>query len=88
MNHIESIQFMTDDGETISVFISDAIHEIDEMGVVVLQLPVFADGRSGVMYLSYKEVSLLGKNPIIKGATEWALSSRLARYKPRIPKKN
>lgn len=88
MNHIDSIQFMTDDGESISVFIAEAIHEIDEEGAVILQLPVFADGRSGVMYLTQQEVALLRKSPVIKGATAWALNSRLANFKPRIPKKN
>lgn len=86
MNHIDAIQFTTDDGETISVFISDAIHDIDEEGVVTLQLPVFADGRCGIMYLTQQEVAILSKSPIVKGATAWALNSRLKGFQPRTPR--
>lgn len=79
MNHIQSIQFMTDDGECISVFIGESLSEIDEEGAVNLQVPVFADGRSGHIYLTSQEVGVIRKSPIIKEATRWALSSRVTR---------
>lgn len=79
MNHIQSIQFMTDDGECISVFIGESIHEIDEEGVVHLQVPVFADERSGHLYLTEQEVSVIRKSPIVREATKWALRSRATR---------
>jgi hypothetical protein len=80
---IYSIQFMTDDGETISLFLGEAIHYIDEEDNVTLQVPVFADGRSSHLYVSSNVVSALSKNSLIKEATTWALSSRLMNYKPR-----
>lgn len=83
MNHIQSLQFMTDDGELISLFIGDAIHYIDEEENVTLQIPVFADGRSCHIYVPSTVVSALSKNSLVKEATSWALSSRLMNYKPR-----
>lgn len=80
---ITSIQFMTDDQETISLFLGDAIHYIDEEDNVTLQIPVFADGRSAHIYVSSNVVNALSKNSLIKEATEWAFSSRLSNYKPR-----
>lgn len=82
-NHIKSIQFTTDDGECVSVFIEEAIAEIDEDGSVNMQIPVFADGRSGHIYATSQEASVISRSPLIKGATEWALSSRMMNYKPR-----
>ena len=87
MNHVDSIQFRTDDHETISVFLADSIHEIDDDGDVTLQVPVFADGRSGHIYISSKELAFLSKNPVIRKATQWALNTRLSSYHPRLPKK-
>jgi hypothetical protein len=81
MNHIESIQFVTDDGETVSVFIKEALAEIDDNNCVNLQVPIFADGRSGHLYLTGQEVSVIVKSPLIKEATRWALNSRA--MKPR-----
>jgi hypothetical protein len=86
MNHIDSIQFVTDDYETVTVFIKEAIAEIDENQVVNLQVPVFADGRSGHIYLTGQEVMVLAKSPVIREATKWALNTRLTRYTPRLPK--
>ena len=86
MNHLDVIQFKTDDNETISIFLKDAIHEIDDDGDVTLQVPVFADSRSGHIYISSKEVALLSKNPVIRKATQWALNTRLSSYHPRLPK--
>lgn len=80
---IHSIQFSTDDGETISLFIGEAIHYIDEEDNVTLQVPVFADGRCSHLYISSNVVNALSKNSLIKEATQWALSSRLMNYKPR-----
>lgn len=80
---INLIQFMTDDEETISVFIKDSISEIDEEGVVTLQVPVFADGRSGHIYLTSQECSIIARSPIVREATQWALRSRLTNHKPR-----
>ncbi len=85
MNHIDSIQFTTDDYETINIFIKEAIAEIDNNNVVTLQIPVFADGRSGHIYLTGQEVAILAKSPLIREATKWALSTRLTRYTPRLP---
>lgn len=79
MNQIRSVQFMTDDGETISIFIEEALSEIDEEGVVTLQLPVFADGRSGHIYLTNQECAVISRSPIIKEATRWALGNRMTR---------
>lgn len=76
MNHIQSIQFMTDDGECVSVFIGEALAEIDEEGAVHLQVPVFADDRSGHLYLTEQEVAVIRKSPIVREATRWALKSR------------
>ena len=83
VNHIQSLQFMTDDGELISLFIGDAIHYIDEEENVTLQIPVFADGRSCHIYVSSNVIAGLSKNSLIKEATKWALSSRMMNYKPR-----
>jgi hypothetical protein len=80
---LKSVQFMTDDGELISLFIGDAIHYIDEEDNVTLQIPVFADGRSSHIYVSSNVVTALSKNSLIKEATQWALSTRLMSYKPR-----
>jgi len=87
MNHIDSIQFTTDDYETVTVFIKEAIAEIDENNAVSLQVPVFADGRSGHIYLTGQEVSVLSKSPLIREATKWALHTRLSNYNPRLPKR-
>ena len=86
MNHIDNIQFNTDDNETISVFLSDALHEIDDDGEVTLQVPVFADSRSGHIYLSSKDIALLRRNQVIRKATQWALNTRISSYHPRLPK--
>lgn len=86
MNHIDNIQFNTDDDETISVFLADALHEIDDEGEVTLQVPVFADSRSGHIYLSSKDVALIRRNPVIRKATQWALSTRMSSHHPRTPK--
>jgi hypothetical protein len=80
---IHCIQFMTDDEETISLFIGEAIHYIDEEENVTLQIPVFADNRSSHLYVSSNTVAAFSKNSLIKEATQWALSSRLMNYKPR-----
>jgi hypothetical protein len=80
---VHSIHFMTDDQETISLFLGESIHYIDEEENVTLQIPVFADGRSSHLYVSSNTVSALLKNSIIKEATQWALSSRLMNYRPR-----
>jgi hypothetical protein len=76
MNHINSIQITTDDGETISVFLEDSIAEIDENKCVTLQVPVFADGRSGHIYLGSNEALFFTRTKLIREVTEWALSSR------------
>lgn len=83
MNHIESISFYTDDGETVSIFLKEALAEIDENNCVNLQVPVFADKRSGHIYLTGQEAAALVRSPVIKEATRWALSSRMMNYKPR-----
>jgi hypothetical protein len=87
MNHIDSFQFRTDDHETVSIFLGDAIHEIDDDGEVTLQVPVFADGRSGHFYISSKELVALSKNPVVRRATQWALNTRLNSHHPRLPKR-
>lgn len=87
MNQLKSVQFVTDDGETISVFIQEAIAEIDEEGAVTLQLPVFADGRSGHIYLTSQECAIIARSPIVREAMKWALNTRLAKYTPRLPRK-
>lgn len=86
MNHIDNIQFNTDDDETISVFLSDAIHDIDDEGEVTLQVPVFADSRSGHIYLSSKDIALIRRNPVIRKATQWALATRMSSHHPRTQK--
>jgi hypothetical protein len=86
MNHVDVVQFSTDDGESISIFLKEATHEIDDDGEVTLQIPIFADERSGVIYLSSKEVVSLSKSPVIRRATKWALMTRLQSYHPRLPK--
>ncbi len=86
MNHVDVVQFSTDDGESISIFLKEATHEIDDDGEVTLQIPIFADERSGVIYLSSKEVVSLSKSPVIRRATQWALMTRLKSYHPRLPK--
>jgi hypothetical protein len=87
MNNIANIQFLTDDGESVSIFIQESLANIDENGVVNLQVPVFADGRSGHIYLTGQEASVLSKSPVIREAARWALSTRLANYKPRLPER-
>jgi hypothetical protein len=87
MNEIKSITFTTDDDETISVFVSEALSEVDEEGAVTLQVPVFAKERSGHIYLTAQEVSIISRSPIIREATRWALHTRLTRYTPRLRKK-
>jgi hypothetical protein len=87
MNSIDNIQFMTDDRETISVFIKEALVEIDENKIVTLQIPVFADGRSGHIYLTSQESMALLKSPVIREAMKWALSTRVMNYNPRLPKR-
>lgn len=77
--HIDSIQFMTDDGETVSVFLNEALAEIDEENCVNLQVPVFADGRSGHIYVTGQETRVLLKSPVIREATQWALSTRVTK---------
>ncbi len=83
MNYIRNIQFTTDDGEIISVFIEEALAEVQDKVTVNLQVPVFADGRSGHIYLTGNEVVALSKSPIIREATRWALSTRMRVQKPR-----
>jgi len=79
MNDIRMIQFVTDDKECISVFLNEALSEIDEEGAVNLQVPVSADGRWGHIYLTSQEVAIITRSPIIREATRWALKTRLAR---------
>ena len=79
MNHIDNIQFTTDDGEYVSVFLKEALAEIDENDFVNLQVPIFADGRQGHIYLTAQQVGILSKSPVIREATRWALSTRLTR---------
>jgi hypothetical protein len=87
MNDIRMIQFVTDDNECISVFLHEALSEVDDEGAVNLQVPVSADGRWGHIYLTSQEVSIIMRSPIIREATRWALNTRLTRYTPRLPKK-
>lgn len=75
---ISSFHFTTDDGESIAVFLSDAIHQIDDGGNVVLQVPVFSDQRSGVIYLTDKGLSSFLKNNVIKEGVKWALRGRMS----------
>jgi hypothetical protein len=86
MNHVDVIQFSTDDGESIFVFIKEATHNIDDDGEVTLQIPIFADERSGVVYLSSKEIASLSRSPVIRRATQWALNTRMSSHHPRLPK--
>lgn len=83
MNHVESITFTMDDGETVSIFLKEALAEIDENNCVNLQVPVFADKRSGHIYVTGQEATALNRSPIIREATRWALSSRMMNFKPR-----
>lgn len=80
---IDSITFTMDDGETVSIFLKEALAEIDENNCVNLQIPVFADGRSGHIYLTAQELAVTERTPMIKDATRWALISRTMNYKPR-----
>lgn len=75
---ISSFHFTTDDGESVAVFLSDAIHHIDDESNVVLQVPVFSDHRSGVIYLTDKGLSSLSKNSVVKEAVKWALRGRMS----------
>jgi len=83
MIDIQNLQFMTDDGELVSIFISDALTDVDPNLNVLMQIPVFTDGKSGHIHVNGKQVLLLSKNPVIREATRWALSSRMLNYKPR-----
>jgi phosphoglycerate-specific signal transduction histidine kinase len=74
---VNLIQFVLDDEEIITVSIKDSLADIDEEGVVTLQVPVFADGRNGHIYLTSQECSAIERSPVIKEATRWALSSRM-----------
>jgi len=77
MNYINSVQVTTEDGETISVFLEDSIAEIDENKCVTLQVPVFADGRSGHIYLGSHEALAFTRTRLMREVTQWALSSRM-----------
>lgn len=79
MSHIQGLQFITDDGECISVFVQESLSEIDDEGAVYLQVPVFADGRSGHIVLTSQEVKVIEKSPIVREALRWALSTRATR---------
>ena len=80
---IKSVQFVTDDDETITVFIQEALADIDDENVVHMQLPVFASERSGHIYLTSQECNALVRTPIIREALRWAVMTRLNNYKPR-----
>jgi hypothetical protein len=85
MYGISSFSFTTDDGETVSVFLSDAIADIDENNNVTLQVPVFADDRSGVIYLDSSDVKMFNKSTVIRELNRWLFSGRMRNYKPRLP---
>lgn len=76
MNSVTTVQFITDDEECVSVFIGDALSEIDEEGNVNLQVPVFADGRSGHIYVTLQEARVIERSPVVREALRWALSTR------------
>jgi hypothetical protein len=75
---ISSFHFTTDDGESIAVFLSDAIHRIGENNEVVLQVPVFSDQRSGVIYVNEGSIVSMSKNNIVREAIKWALRGRMS----------
>jgi hypothetical protein len=75
---ISSFHFTTDDGESIAVFLGDSIHRIDDEGNVVLQVPVFSDQRSGVIYLTEKGLASFLKSNVIKEGIKWALRGRMS----------
>lgn len=77
MAHIMSVHFETDDGEKVHVFLSDAMCYVnDDDPEPVLQVPVFASKRSGIMRMTEQEIATLSRNLVIKAATEWALRTR------------
>jgi len=76
--NINSFHFMTDDGESISVFLSDSIHQIDEEDNVTIQVPVFADDKSGVIYITDRGLSSISKNSVVREAIKWALRGRMS----------
>jgi len=77
MRPIKSIHFETDDGETVSVFISDAMCYVDDANPeTLLQVPVFTNERSGVLYVTEQEMGTIFRNMLIKEAMSWALRNR------------
>jgi RNA polymerase subunit RPABC4/transcription elongation factor Spt4 len=75
---IVSFNFMTDDGESVSVFLGDSIHQIDEEDNVIIQVPVFTDERSGVIYITDRGLSSVSRNTVVKEAMKWALRGRMS----------
>lgn len=78
MTHISSVHFETDDGEKVHVFLSDAMCYVneEENPEQMLQVPVFAGSRSGVLQMTEQEIASLSRSLVIKAATQWALRTR------------
>ena len=83
MNYVDSIEFVTEDGESISLFFAEALSDIDDQDNVTLQVPIFADGRSGHMHMSLQEAESISRNIVIRRAAKWALNTRMTKYEPR-----
>lgn len=80
-NHmpVMSVHFETDDGEKVHVFLSDAMCYVnDDDPEPLLQVPVFAGKRSGVITMTEQEIATLNRNLVIRAATQWALRTRKA----------
>lgn len=77
MRPIKSIHFEMDDGESVSIFLSDAMCYVDESNPEnLLQVPVFAGDRTGVLHVTEQEARTVSNNMLVKEATQWALKTR------------
>lgn len=74
---IESFTFATEEAGAVFVDVQSALASPvdDEIDGMMLQIPVFCDGRAGYIYVTPTEVANIGRTVLFEEATLWARKS-------------
>ncbi len=74
---IESFAFTTREGGTVYVDVASALAAPvdEEIDGIMLQIPVFCDGRAGYIYATPTEIANVGRTLLFDEATTWARKS-------------